>query len=111
MMTVVLWVVAVASILAAAYYATRLIRASAQNATEHVAAFFEERMRAQDELEEGRRVALYKQQKASQTEIKKMQIAVEVLANESRALHENTRLTHQRTDALARDAKQHFGRG
>jgi FtsZ-interacting cell division protein ZipA len=59
-----------------------------------------------DKADEGRRDAVYKQQKAAQTEIAKMQRAVEVLANESRALHENARLALERGDLLARDLKK-----
>jgi hypothetical protein len=59
-----------------------------------------------DERDEGRQQAVYQQQKAAQTEIARMQRAVEVLANESRALHEETRLSQQRADALLREAKQ-----
>jgi FtsZ-interacting cell division protein ZipA len=58
-----------------------------------------------DKADEGRRDAVYKQQKAAQTEIAKMQRAVEVLANESRALHEETRLAQQRADAMLREAR------
>jgi hypothetical protein len=59
-----------------------------------------------DERDEGRQQAVYQQQKAAQTEIARMQRAVEVLANESRALHENARLALERGDALLREAKQ-----
>jgi hypothetical protein len=59
-----------------------------------------------DERDEGRQQAVYQQQKAAQTEIARMQRAVEVLANESRALHEETRLSQQRADALLREAKR-----
>jgi uncharacterized membrane protein YcjF (UPF0283 family) len=69
------------------------------------------RQTALDAADEGRRDAVYKQQKAAQTEIAKMQRAVEVLANQSRALHEEARLAHQRNDALAHDLKQRFGGG
>jgi hypothetical protein len=69
------------------------------------------RQAALDQADEGRRVALYQQQKAAQTEIAKTQRAVQVLADQSRALHDETRLAHQRNDALARDVKQALGRG
>jgi hypothetical protein len=49
----------------------------------------------------GPRVALYQQQKAAQTEIAKMQRAVQILADQSRALHDETRLAQQRHVALA----------
>lgn len=87
---VVLWAFAVASTIGSAFYATR-----------HVAATFERRLAEQDALEEGRRVALYKQQKESQRVIAQQQRALEILANQSRALHDEARLAHQRVD-------QHF---
>jgi hypothetical protein len=59
------------------------------------------RQAALDQADEGRRDAVYQQQKAAQTEIAKMQRAVQVLADQSRALHDETRLAHQRNDALA----------
>lgn len=58
-----------------------------------------------DAADEGRRTAVYQQQKAAQTEIAKLQRAGEVLADQTRALHEDTRLMQQRTDALLRDAR------
>lgn len=74
---------------------------------------FEERVHARqasiDEADEGRRQAVYRQQKAAQTEIAKMQRAVQILADQSRALHDETRLAQQRHVALADDVKQHLG--
>lgn len=63
------------------------------------ARFFEARVKAQDKAEEERRIALYKIQKSSETEINRQRIATEVLANQSRALHDEARLVHQRVDA------------
>lgn len=60
---------------------------------------------ALDTADEGRRQAVYQQQKAAQTEIAKLQRAGEVLADQTRALHEDMRLMHQRADALLRDAR------
>jgi uncharacterized LabA/DUF88 family protein len=68
--------------------------------TKH-ARFFEDRVKQQDGAEEGRRIALYKIQKANENEIAKTQKAVQVLANQSRALHDEARLVHGRVD-------QHF---
>lgn len=69
------------------------------------AAFFEARVKQQDEAEEGRRIALYKIQKAQENEIAKSNRAAQVLADQVRAVHDETRLMHQRVDALARDVK------
>lgn len=57
------------------------------------------RQRKIDEADEGRRQAVYQQQKASQTTIAQQQRALEVLANEARALAEEARLVHGRVDA------------
>ena len=70
------------------------------------AGFFEERLRAQDESEESRRVALYKQQKATARSVAISDKAVRKMVDETRHLQEETRLAHQRTDALARDVKE-----
>jgi Na+-transporting methylmalonyl-CoA/oxaloacetate decarboxylase gamma subunit len=59
-----------------------------------------------DEADEGRRQAVYQQQKAAQTVIAQQQTAGRVLADQSRALHEETRLMQQRLDALARDVRK-----
>lgn len=58
-----------------------------------------------DKADEGRRQAVYQQQKAAQTAIAQQQTSARVLADQTRALHEETRLMHQRVDALARDLK------
>lgn len=97
---VVLWVVAVASILAAAYFATRLIRASAENAVEHVATTFERRLVEQDALEEQRRVALYKQRKATNRMVAKRDEAVRRMADDTQALRDEVLSTRQHTERM-----------
>lgn len=68
-------------------------------------AFFEARLREQDEAKQATDLALYKQQKAMARTVAQSDRAVRKLADQTRALQEDTRLTHQRTDALARDVK------
>lgn len=63
------------------------------------AEFFEERVRQQDKAHEDRQTAVFKQQKAAQTAISQQQAAMRVLADQTRALHEDIRLMHQRVDA------------
>jgi hypothetical protein len=106
---IVLWVFALASILGAAVYAVRLIQASASNATEHVASVFERRLAEQDASEEGRRVALYKQQKDMHRTVAASDKAVRRMVDETRHLQEETRLAHERTDRLAADLKKAAG--
>lgn len=62
----VLWIVALASIIGAAYCAVQLVDESASKATVHLTSFFEERLLEQDRAQEARRVALYQQEKAMQ---------------------------------------------
>jgi hypothetical protein len=73
------------------------------------ARMFEDRLRAQDATEEARRVALYKQQKATATAVAQSDRAVRKLSDAARHLHEETRLAHERTDALASDVKRKMG--
>lgn len=90
---VLILLVTAAAVLFLAVYAKRLL--------DEQAASFAERLREQDEAEEGRRVALYKQQKQMHRTVTASDRAVRKLADETRSLHENTRLLHERTD-------QHF---
>jgi len=62
------------------------------------AEFFEDRVRAQDEAEEGRRLALYKQQKEQQRITARSDKAVRQMSDQVRHLHEDARLLHQRVD-------------
>lgn len=74
-----------------------------------LAEFFTARLTAQDEADEGRRVALYKMQKSSERAVARSDSAVRKLADSARHLHDETALAHQRTDALARDVKDKLG--
>jgi len=71
-----------------------------------LALWFTARQEKQDQAEEDRRVALYKQQKATAKTVAQSDRAVRKLADETRHLHDETRLAQQRTDALARDVKE-----
>lgn len=90
-MTVLALLLVAVAAAALTVYAKRLLDAQA--------AFFRDRLAEQDKADEGRRQAVYRQQKASQTVIAQQQRALEVLANESRAMHEEARLAYQRVDA------------
>lgn len=61
--------------------------------------FFEERLREQDATEEGRRVALYKQQKATERTVMQSDRAVRKMVDQTRQLHKDTQLMQQRTEA------------
>ena len=62
------------------------------------AKFFEDRVKAQDEAEEGRRVALYRQQKAAQRAVSQSDRAVRKMVDQTRSLHDSIRLQHERVD-------------
>lgn len=100
---VVLSIVAVASILGSAYYAVRLIHASAENAIEHVTVVFERRLAEQDAAEEGRRQAIYKQQKEMHRAIAVSDRAVRKMADHSSALRDEAIAIQQRMDARLRE--------
>lgn len=59
-----------------------------------------DRQRKQDELDEGRREAVHKQQKASQAEIARLGRQVEVSLNAVHASQEEARLAHARVDGF-----------
>lgn len=60
---------------------------------------FENRLAAQDATEEERRVALYKQQKATARAVAQSERAQRKLSDETRKAHEDTRLLQRRVDA------------
>lgn len=62
------------------------------------AEFFEARVRAQDEAEEGRRLAIYKQQKEQTRITARSDKAVRQMSVQVRHLHDDARLLHQRVD-------------
>lgn len=59
-----------------------------------------DRQRAQDELDEGRRQAVYQQQKASQAEIARLGRQVEVSIERVLAVQEEARQAHARVDGF-----------
>lgn len=71
-----------------------------------LASFFEDRLRAQDEAEEGRRVALYKQQKATARAVAQSDRAVRKLADETRHLKDEAELALHRIDRHISDQKR-----
>jgi uncharacterized coiled-coil protein SlyX len=60
---------------------------------------FESRLAAQDATEEERRVALYKQQKATARSVAQSDRAVRKMVDQTRRLQEDTTLLQRRTDA------------
>lgn len=71
-----------------------------------LSSFFEERLRAQDEAEEGRRVALYKQQKASQQAVARSDRAVRKMVDQTRQVQADAAHALKRVDRLASDVKE-----
>lgn len=67
------------------------------------AAFFEARVREQDEAEEGRRVAIYKQQKATERNVAKSDAAVRKLADRTRYLQEEAENAQRRAESFFSD--------
>lgn len=67
---------------------------------------FTERLAKQDEIEEGRRVALYKQQKASERNIARSDAAVRKIADRTRGLQDEVQRAVRRIDRLADDQKR-----
>lgn len=59
-----------------------------------------ERQRERDERDEARQEAVYKQQKAAQRQIAQTERATQILADQSRALHEEAKHVLMRTDAF-----------
>lgn len=68
--------------------------------------FFMARLREQDAAVEDRNTALYKQQKATAKLVNQSDRAVRKMIDEHGALQEDTRLAHQRIDALARTVQE-----
>ncbi len=71
-----------------------------------LSSFFEDRLRAQDEAEEGRRVALYKQQKATQKTVAQSDRAVRKLADQTSGLQEDARQALAKIDRFVSDSKE-----
>lgn len=71
-----------------------------------LSSFFEDRLRAQDEAEEGRRVALYKQQKASERTVQRSDTAVRKLADQTRSLQDDARQALKKVDRFVSDQKR-----
>lgn len=61
--------------------------------------FFEQRVHAQDAADEERRIALYKQQKATARSVAQSDRAVRKMTDQARQLNEDTVLLQRRTDA------------
>jgi putative ubiquitin-RnfH superfamily antitoxin RatB of RatAB toxin-antitoxin module len=70
---------------------------------------FSDRLRAQDEAEEGRRVALYKQQKQTSKAVAQSDRAGRKLADETRHLKGEVELALSRIDRHMSDQKQGEG--
>lgn len=68
--------------------------------------FFEDRLKAQDEAEEARRLALYKQQKASERTVARSDAAVRKIADRTRGLQDEVARAVRRVDRLADDMKR-----
>lgn len=60
--------------------------------------FFERRLQEQDDADEARRVALYKQAKATERTVLQSDRAVRKLADETKRVHQDTKLLQQRVD-------------
>lgn len=68
---------------------------------------FTERLAEQDRAEEGRRLALYKQQKASERTVVKSDSAVRKLADQVRGLHDDTRQMQASIDEKVKEVRRH----
>lgn len=64
---------------------------------------FKERLRAQDESEQARQVALYKQQKATAKTVAQSDRAVRRLADETRALKDDAQQALRKVDRFVSD--------
>lgn len=87
--------VTLVAILAASWFSVR-----------RVEKLFAERLAQQDAAEEARRVALYKQQKASERNIARSDAAVRKIADRTRSLQDEVQRTVRRIDRLADDQKR-----
>lgn len=94
---IVLAVVAVLVI--AAMVATHIV------VVRRMAAFFVARVVEQDAAEEGRRLAVYKQQKASERIVLRSDKAVRQMVDQARGLHDDASRALQKADRLASDQK------
>lgn len=70
-----------------------------------LSSFFEDRLRAQDDAEEGRRVALYKQQKATAKAVAQSDSAVRKMVDQTRTLQEESTHALKRVDRFVSDQK------
>lgn len=66
---------------------------------------FEDRLRAQDEAEEGRKLATYKMAKANERVVARSDKAVRQMADQARNLHENARLMQDRAETMLKEAR------
>jgi hypothetical protein len=78
---------------------TLLVVGSAVLTQRRLARLFETRLREQDAVEEERRIALYKQQKATATAVAQSDRAVRKMIDQSRKQFEDTRLLQRQVDA------------
>lgn len=68
--------------------------------------FFQDRLNAQDEAEQGRQLATYKMAKANERRVAQSDKAVRKLADETRHLKDETALALTRIDRHMSDQKQ-----
>lgn len=76
-----------------------------------LSSFFEDRLKAQDEAETGRQLALYKQQKAAAQTVARSDSAVRKMVDQTRALQEESTRTLKRVDRFVTEQKKETGRG
>jgi uncharacterized protein YpuA (DUF1002 family) len=95
---IVLWVVAVASIVAAAYFAVHLVEDGAVNATVFIASYLAE----QQQTEDARRKVLYQQEKALQRVVAASDRDVRKLIEHATSLRDESIGLQQRVDAQLR---------
>lgn len=72
----------------------------------HIDAFHKARAAALDEADEGRRLAIYKMQKAAQRTVANSDRAVRKMVDQARGLHEDTRQLHERVDRHVTNLKR-----
>jgi hypothetical protein len=95
---VVLWVVAVASILGSAYFAVHLVEQATASATVHISSFLAE----QQQTEDARRRVLYQQEKALQRAVAASDRDVRKFIDQAAALRDEAIGLQQRVDAQLR---------